>query len=43
MRLGSAVHYAGNVLEMAERVRNWERIGLDVVWVAEAYGYDARP
>src|SRR5882757_10686947 len=35
MRLGSAVHYSGNVLEAAERV------GLDVVWVAEAYGYDA--
>ncbi|HWN36793.1 MAG TPA: LLM class F420-dependent oxidoreductase [Pseudonocardia sp.] len=41
MELGSAVHYAGNVLEMAERVRTWEGIGLDVVWVAEAYGYDA--
>jgi F420-dependent oxidoreductase-like protein len=41
MELGSAVHYAGNVLEMAERVRTWESIGLDVVWVAEAYGYDA--
>ncbi|MDT7645730.1 MAG: hypothetical protein QOC75_2730 [Pseudonocardiales bacterium] len=41
MELGSAVHYAGNVLEMAERVRTWEAIGLDVVWVAEAYGYDA--
>ena len=41
MRLGSAVHYSGNVLEAAERVRDWERVGLDVVWVAEAYGYDA--
>ena len=41
MELGSAVHYAGNVLEMAERVRTWEAVGLDVVWVAEAYGYDA--
>ena len=41
MELGSAVHYAGNVLETAERVRTWEAIGLDVVWVAEAYGYDA--
>lgn len=41
MRLGSMVHYAGNVLESVERVRSWEQAGLDVVWVAEAYGYDA--
>lgn len=36
MRLGSVVHYSGNVLEAAERVRTWEQVGLDVVWVAEA-------
>jgi F420-dependent oxidoreductase-like protein len=41
MQLSSLVHYAGNVRETAERVRSWERAGLDAVWVPEAYGYDA--
>ncbi|GAA1227182.1 LLM class F420-dependent oxidoreductase [Pseudonocardia alaniniphila] len=41
MQLSSAVGYAGDVRETAEQVRSWERAGLDAVWVAEAYGYDA--
>jgi F420-dependent oxidoreductase-like protein len=39
--MGSTVSYAGNPVEAAERVQTWERAGLDVVWVPEAYGYDA--
>src|SRR5579884_4488687 len=41
MRLGTTVHYAGNLREAAARIRDWERAGLDVVWAAEAYGFDA--
>lgn len=41
MRLGASVGYAGNVRKTIERVRTFEKAGLDVAWVAEAYGYDA--
>ncbi|QLL07388.1 LLM class F420-dependent oxidoreductase [Mycobacterium vicinigordonae] len=41
MQLGTTVSYAGNVRETIERVRTFEKAGLDVAWVAEAYGYDA--
>jgi F420-dependent oxidoreductase-like protein len=41
MRMGSTVSYSGNPVRAAERIRSWERAGLDVVWVPEAYGYDA--
>jgi F420-dependent oxidoreductase-like protein len=41
VRLGSMVRYAGDVLAEVEQVRDWERAGLDVVWVAEAYSLDA--
>src|SRR5277367_2964689 len=32
--------YAGNFAESARQVVELEKVGLDVVWVAEAYGYD---
>ncbi|MCW0214605.1 MAG: LLM class F420-dependent oxidoreductase [Pseudonocardia sp.] len=41
MKLGSSVPYAGNVKQAADHIRDWEKAGLDVVWVAEAYGFDA--
>jgi F420-dependent oxidoreductase-like protein len=41
MKLGSSVPYAGNVKQAADRIGAWEKAGLDVVWVAEAYGFDA--
>jgi F420-dependent oxidoreductase-like protein len=41
MKLGSSVPYAGNVKQAADRIGDWEKAGLDVVWVAEAYGFDA--
>jgi F420-dependent oxidoreductase-like protein len=33
--------YAGGFAESARQVAELEKVGLDVVWVAEAYGYDA--
>ncbi|MFC7529662.1 LLM class F420-dependent oxidoreductase [Actinoplanes sp. GCM10030250] len=41
MRLGTAVTYAGDPRAAADEVAGWERSGLDVVWVSEAYGFDA--
>ena len=41
MKLSMQVSYAGGFKESAAQVRDYERAGLDVVWVAEAYGYDA--
>src|ERR1700677_1899037 len=34
------LNYAGDFAESARRVVELEAAGLDVVWVAEAYGYD---
>ena len=33
--------YAGGFKESAAQVRELEQAGLDLVWVAEAYGFDA--
>ena len=33
--------YAGGFAESARQVAELEKVGLDTVWVAEAYGYDA--
>lgn len=41
MRLGTALTYAGDARAAANEVAGWEQAGLDVVWVAEAYGFDA--
>src|SRR5687768_16525681 len=41
MRLGMQVGYAREMREAVERVVALERAGLDVVWGAEAYGFDA--
>jgi len=41
MRLSAHLGYAGGFKESADRVAQWERAGLDLVWVAEAYGFDA--
>jgi F420-dependent oxidoreductase-like protein len=40
MRLGTGIGYANGMKEAAARVADLERIGMDVVWVAEAYGVD---
>ncbi|GAA2626033.1 LLM class F420-dependent oxidoreductase [Paractinoplanes durhamensis] len=41
MRLGTSLMYAGDPRSTADQVASWEQAGLDVVWVAEAYGFDA--
>jgi F420-dependent oxidoreductase-like protein len=41
MRLSSSLGYADNFRKAAERAVRLEEVGLDAVWVAEAYGCDA--
>jgi F420-dependent oxidoreductase-like protein len=41
MRLSSRLGYADGFLEAADRAVKLEEAGVDMVWVAEAYGYDA--
>jgi F420-dependent oxidoreductase-like protein len=40
MQISTQLSYAGGFQESARQVRELESCGLDVVWVAEAYGYD---
>lgn len=41
MRIGMLLDYAGDVTAAVTEITEHERAGLDVVWVPEAYGYDA--
>src|ERR1700687_2572789 len=41
MRIASHMGYGDGFVKSVERVVKLEEIGLDVVWVAEAYGNDA--
>jgi F420-dependent oxidoreductase-like protein len=41
MQLSTQVSYAGGFQESAQRVAELEGAGLDLAWVAEAYGFDA--
>jgi F420-dependent oxidoreductase-like protein len=41
MRLSMQLSYAGNFAESARQTADLEKAGLDLVWVAEAYGFDA--
>jgi F420-dependent oxidoreductase-like protein len=41
MRIATGVGYANGMKEAAERVATLESAGIDIVWVAEAYGVDA--
>ena len=40
MKLGMQIDYAGGFKESAALVSAYEKAGLDVAWVAEAYGFD---
>ena len=40
MRLGTGIGYATSIKEAAARTAELERAGVDIVWVAEAYGVD---
>ena len=41
MRIGLGINYAGGFKEVATEVADLERAGLDIVFVAEAYSFDA--
>jgi F420-dependent oxidoreductase-like protein len=41
MKLSMQLSYAGGFKEAANQVADFEKAGLDMVWVAEAYGFDA--
>jgi F420-dependent oxidoreductase-like protein len=41
MKLSTPLQYDGNPRATADQVVELERAGLDVVWVAEAYGFDS--
>ena len=40
MRIATTLNYAGGFKESARQVSELEKAGLDLVWVAEAYGFD---
>jgi F420-dependent oxidoreductase-like protein len=41
MKISMAMGYAGDFQQSIDEVKELERAGLDTVWVAEAYGFDA--
>jgi F420-dependent oxidoreductase-like protein len=41
MRIGFSVQYAGDPTEVVGHLQQMEAAGLDIAWVAEAYGFDA--
>jgi F420-dependent oxidoreductase-like protein len=41
MRIGMALNYAGGFAETVEELADYEQAGLDIVFVPEAYSYDA--
>jgi len=41
MKISTQLGYAGGFMETVAEVQELERAGLDTVWVAEAYGFDA--
>jgi F420-dependent oxidoreductase-like protein len=41
MRISTQIGYAGGFAESVAQIRALEQAGLDIVYVAEAYGYDA--
>jgi F420-dependent oxidoreductase-like protein len=41
VKLSTVLDYSGGFVESVRQVAELEKVGLDTVWVAEAYGYDA--
>jgi len=41
MKISTALQYAGDFRASAARARDLEAAGVDMIWVAEAYGFDA--
>ena len=40
MQISTMLSYAGGFRKSADQVAELEKVGLDLVWVAEAYGFD---
>lgn len=40
MQISMQLNYAGGYRESAALVAEYEKAGLDMVWIAEAYGFD---
>ena len=40
MKIATTLSYAGGFREAARQVGEMEKAGLDLVWIAEAYGFD---
>src|SRR5713101_4767037 len=41
MRIGMSLNYAGGFAETVEELADYEKAGLDIVFVPEAYSFDA--
>src|SRR6478609_5780155 len=41
MRIGMGLNYAGGFAETVNELADFEKAGLDIVWVPEAYSFDA--
>src|SRR6267378_7774033 len=41
MQISTTLSYAGGFRESAQQVGDLEKAGLDLIWVAEAYGFDS--
>lgn len=41
MRISLQLNYAGSITESIRELKEYEKRGLDIVWVPEAYGYDS--
>jgi F420-dependent oxidoreductase-like protein len=41
MKLATTVNYTGDFHADVQRVQDFERVGVDLVWVAEAYSFDS--
>ncbi|HEV8297884.1 MAG TPA: LLM class flavin-dependent oxidoreductase, partial [Acidimicrobiales bacterium] len=41
MRISTSLDYAGDFRASAARATELEKAGVDLIWVAEAYGFDA--
>ena len=41
MKISTALQYAGDFRASAARAQELESVGVDMIWVAEAYGFDA--
>ncbi|MEY4130878.1 MAG: hypothetical protein RLZZ31_1002 [Actinomycetota bacterium] len=40
MKLGMQIDYSGGFVESAKKLSTYEKAGLDIAWIAEAYGFD---